>query len=39
MMYSLFLVGFEKVREYAKDFAFQAVINASVAVDTFFCVG
>ncbi|XP_054710343.1 nose resistant to fluoxetine protein 6-like [Uloborus diversus] len=31
--------GLEKVRAYAKDFAFQAVINASVAVDTFFFMG
>ncbi|GIZ05107.1 nose resistant to fluoxetine protein 6 [Caerostris extrusa] len=32
-------LGLEKVRAYAKDFAFQAVINATVAVDTFFCIG
>ncbi|XP_042897471.1 nose resistant to fluoxetine protein 6-like [Parasteatoda tepidariorum] len=36
--FQIFL-GLEKVRAYAKDFAFQAVINASVAVDTFFCMG
>ncbi|GBL66297.1 hypothetical protein AVEN_265573-1, partial [Araneus ventricosus] len=32
-------VGLEKTRDYARDFAFQAVINATVAVDTFFCIG
>ncbi|GFU16713.1 nose resistant to fluoxetine protein 6 [Nephila pilipes] len=36
--FQMFL-GLEKVRAYARDFAFQAVINASVAVDTFFCMG
>lgn len=36
--FQIFL-GLEKVRAYARDFAFQAVINASVAVDTFFCIG
>ncbi|CAL1275765.1 unnamed protein product [Larinioides sclopetarius] len=36
--FQMFL-GLEKTREYARDFAFQAVINASVAVDTFFCIG
>ncbi|KFM82899.1 Nose resistant to fluoxetine protein 6, partial [Stegodyphus mimosarum] len=36
--FQMFL-GLEKVRAYARDFAFQAVINASVAVDTFFFIG
>ncbi|KAG8200755.1 hypothetical protein JTE90_022356 [Oedothorax gibbosus] len=36
--FQIFL-GLEKVRSYARDFAFQAVINATVAVDTFFCMG
>ncbi|GFY53418.1 nose resistant to fluoxetine protein 6 [Trichonephila inaurata madagascariensis] len=36
--FQMFL-GLEKVRAYAKDFAFQAVINATIGVDTFFCMG
>lgn len=30
--------GLRKVLEYQEDFFFQAVVNASVAVDTFFFI-
>ncbi|XP_054710923.1 nose resistant to fluoxetine protein 6-like [Uloborus diversus] len=32
-------LNLEKLRECCKDFAFQAILNASYAPDTFFCIG
>ncbi|GIY47845.1 hypothetical protein CDAR_70012 [Caerostris darwini] len=33
------ILGLERARDFVHNFAFQAVVNGSLAVDTFFCMG